>query len=488
MPDQNSPCISALLAAQRFTFERLFLLAARKEPQAYEQNDDQHHAAHGGGGVTIKTKECFVIAAVVLAALFVPTIAQAQAQSPVQRIATSPARPGQRIRSLDGKMLFPLASNVLGSDTAMHLGRGSESALDVSAPQGSPVYAACVGKVTKSASDNAGGYGNNIIVFCTETGLMVWTGHHDKLLVRAGQSVTPQTVIGTVGMTGMTSFSHIHVTLRMVRNGQWERPTIERYWPMQQFHWKPFASPTGASWVWGGAVASGQGVGQGSIAAHHPLRTHLWWILALCIILLLRTDVAAALVGLRGKGGALVSGMGAGFAGAGVFVCTILLLLMPATATVSAQVPTNDFQRAHAFTKGWEGWQCTEDGAHTFGGVTQATYSYYLMLNGLRPADVCTSLTKPQAEEIYYRLYWLESGANRLPWPLSAAHYDTAVGSGTGRANTILRQCLNGSLAEQFVCYQQQRVRFYSGMNRPQWYRNAWVRRTGDLTRLVTSH
>ena len=440
-----------------------------------------------GRGVAIETK-LFAYIVIAVVALFVPTIAQAQAQSPVQRIATSPARQGQRIRSLDGKMLFPLASNVLGSDTAMHLARDSESALDVSAPQGSPVYAACVGKVTKSARDNAGGYGNNIIVFCTETGLMVWTGHHDKLLVRAGQAVTPQTVIGTVGMTGVTSFSHIHVTLRTIVNGEWHRPTIERYWPMQQFHWRPFANPKGKPWVWGGAVASGQRAGQRTIAAH-PWRTHLWWVLALCIILLLRTDVAAALVGLRGKGGALVSGMGAGFAGAGVFVCTILLLLTPATATVSGQAPTNDFQRAHAFVKGWEGWQCTEDGAHTFGGVTQATYSYYLKMKGLRPADVCTSLTKQQAEEIYYRLYWLESGAHRLPWPLSAAHYDTAVGSGTGRANAMLRQCLNGSLAERFVCYQRQRIVFYLGMkNKTQSYRNAWVKRTNDLTRLVTSH
>ena len=428
-----------------------------------------------------------VCLAVVLLALFLPTVVQAQ--SPVQRIATSPVRPGQRIRSLDGKMLFPLASNVLGSDTAMHLGRGSESALDVSAPQGSPVYAACVGKVTKSARDNTGGYGNNIIVFCTETGLMVWTGHHDKLLVRAGQAVTPQTVIGTVGMTGVTSFSHIHVTLRMIRNGRWHRPTIERYWPMQQFHWRPFASPTGAPWVWGGAVASGQGNGPSMTSMTQPWRTHLWWVLALCIILLLRTDVAAALVGLRGKGGALVSGMGAGFAFAGVFVCTILLLLTPATATVSAQAPANDFQRAHAFVKGWEGWQCTEDGAHTFGGVTQATYSAYLMTKGLRPADVCRSLTQRQAAEIYYTMYWIESGAHRLPWPLSAAHYDTAVGSGTGRSRAILRQCMSGGLAEQFVCYQRQRIVFYLGMkNKTQSYRNAWVKRTNDLTRLVTSH
>ena len=320
---------------------------------------------------------------------------------------------------------------------------------------------------------------------------MVWTGHHDKLLVRAGQRVTPQTVIGTVGMTGVTSFSHIHVTLRTVVNGEWHRPVIEKFWPMQQFHWKPFASPKGQPWVWGGSVLAGQagGLTQHAMPIANPIRTSAWWVLAICIILLLRTDVAAALVGLRGKGGALVSGMGAGFAGAGVFVCTILLLLTPATATVSAQAPANDFQRAHAFVKGWEGWQCTEDGAHTFGGVTQATYSAYLMTKGLRPADVCRSLTQRQAAAIYYTMYWIESGAHRLPWPLSAAHYDTAVGSGTGRSRAILRQCMSGGLAEQFVCYQRQRIVFYRGMkNKTQSYRNAWVRRTNDLTRLVTSH
>ena len=384
-------------------------------------------------------------------------------------------------------MLFPLASNVLGSDSYMHLRRGSESALDVSAPQGSPVYAACFGRVIKSARDNAGGYGHNIIVLCTETGLMVWTGHHDKLLVRSGQAVTPQTVIGTVGMTGVTGFSHIHVTLRTVNGGgEWGRPTIERYWPMQQFHWKPFASPKGEPWVWGGAVASGNG--QGFVAAH-PWRVHLWWVLALCIVTLLRPDVAAAFIGVRDRRGAAVSGAGAGIAAVGVFACTFLLLVLPnrsVNASVSTQAGGRGFQQAHSFTKNWEGWQCTHDPVRTKGGVTQATYSYYLKMQELRPADVCRSLTQQQAEAIYYRLYWRESGAHLLPWPLSAAHYDTAVGSGPGRAKAMLRQCMGGSVAERFLCYQRQRVRFYSGMNLPQSYVSAWVRRTDDLTRLVT--
>ena len=429
-----------------------------------------------------------ICAAALLAVFIMPSAVRAQ--SPVANIATTSPRPGQRIRSNDGTMLFPLASNVIGSDTYMHLRRGSESALDISAPQGSPVYGVCHGKVIKSARDNAGGYGHNIIVQCNETGLMVWTGHHDRLLVRAGQGVTPQTVIGTVGMTGSTSYSHIHVTLRRVVNGDWHRPIIERYWPMQQFHWQPWASPKGQPWVWGGSVVAGQvgGLPPQAAPTSNPIRTSAWWVLAICIVLLLRTDVFAALIGVRGKGRGFVSGVGSGFAAVGIVGCTIILLLLPTSAPVVAQGSPNGFKQAHAFTKGWEGWRCTEDGHHTMGGVSQAAYTRYLMTNGLRPADVCKSLTRQQAANIYYTQYWLESGANRLPWPLSAAHYDTAVGSGPGRARGFLRQCMTGSAAERFVCYQQQRVSFYRGMNRPQSYNQAWVRRTNDLTRLVTNY
>lgn len=430
----------------------------------------------------------YILALAVLIAFLAPSTARAE--SPVSNMAKAPARSGQRIKSRDGAMLLPLASNVLGSDTYMHLKRRSETALDVSAPQGSPVYAACDGKVTKAAGDNAGGYGNNVIVLCKANGIMVWTGHHDKLLVSAGQTVSQQTIIGTVGMTGVTSFSHIHITLRRVENGKWHRPIIEKFWPMEQFHWSPFASPKGKAWVWSGSVSASQqnGLPQPGRTSS-PLRVHAWWVLAVCIVLLIRTDAAAAIVGLRGgKRGALASGMGAGFAAVGVVGCTLILLLTPtATATVAASPVTShtgDFQDAHKFTAGWEGWKCTEDGHHTMGGVSQPAYNAYRQRKGLRPADVCKSLTKAQSEQIYYEQYWLESGADRLPWPLSAAHYDTAVGSGPGRAREFLQQCPDGNVAQRFVCYQRVRINFYGSMKA---WQQPWINRTNDLTKLVTN-
>ncbi|MCH9663257.1 MAG: peptidoglycan DD-metalloendopeptidase family protein [Gammaproteobacteria bacterium] len=414
--------------------------------------------------------------AVVIAILWPTT---ARAKSPVASVASAPARHGQRIWSRDGVMLLPVASNVLGADTWMHLKRGSESAFDVSLPQGSPVYGACIGKVIKASGDNAGGYGNNVIVHCTANGVMVWTGHHDKLFVNAGQAVNQQTIIGTVGMTGQTSYSHIHITLRRVVNGKWQRPTIERYWPMAQFHWSPWASPKGKAWAWSGAIAS-QPMGRTS----HPLRTHAWWVLIVCLVLLVRSDVTAALVGLRGgQRGALVGGFGSGIAAIGVAVAVVILLVVPAPSTVAAQTTTGGFQQAHRFTKGWEGWKCTHDPVRTMGGVTQATYNGFLMRKGLQPADVCQRLTPQQAEHIYYTMYWVASGANRLAWPLAAAHYDTAVGSGVGRARGFLQQCMAGSVAQRFVCYQRQRLAFYQGMSS---YSKPWVRRTNDLTQLVT--
>ena len=445
-----------------------------------------HLLASGLGSMAMETVMKYILALIMVIAVFWPTAAQAE--SPVSSIAKSPARPGQRIKSKDGVMLLPLASNVLGSDTYMHLARGSETALDMSAPQGSPVYAACTGKVTKAAGDNAGGYGNNVIVLCKANGIMVWTGHHDKIFVRAGQTVNPQTVIGTVGMTGVTSFSHIHITLRRVVNGKWQRPTIEKFWPMEQFHWSPFASPSGEPWVWSGAVSTGNPKGLSRPGrTSSPLRVHAWWLLAICIVLLLRTDAAAAIVGQRGgKRGALASGMGAGFAAVGVVGCTLILLLTPTTTATASTVTshTGDFQDAHKFTARWEGWACTEDGHHTMGGVSQPAYNAYRQRKGLRPADVCKSLTKAQAEQIYYEQYWLESGANRLPWPLSAAHYDTAVGSGPGRAREFLQQCTDGNVAQRFVCYQRVRISFYSSMRA---WQQPWINRTNDLTKLVTN-
>lgn len=58
------------------------------------------------------------------------------------------------------------------------------------------------------------------------------------------------------------------------------------------------------------------------------------------------------------------------------------------------------------------------------------------------------AMTLADAEEIYYRFFWIRPGVYRLPEPFDAALFDQVVNAGEAAAVKLLQQALNETLAD----------------------------------------
>lgn len=110
-----------------------------------------------------------------------------------------------------GKFVFPLPNNTGISQYASWY----HMALDITAPFGTPIYAAENGTVTYvSVGTYDTGYGNNVWV-SNGSGIDTHYAHMKAVNVSAGQQVVAgQTVIGWVGLTGRTTGPHLHFEVR----------------------------------------------------------------------------------------------------------------------------------------------------------------------------------------------------------------------------------------------------------------------------------
>lgn len=422
--------------------------------------------------------------------------ASVSAESPIAKVANADRATTKRIRSNDDSWSIPIASNILGSDTFMHHARGSEKnggatsgAFDVSAPVGTFVYAPCAGVAKHVSSANEGGYGNNIQVECSSTGLIVWIGHLKEMMVKRGNSVDENTIIGTVGRTGMTSFNHIHITLRG-NNGK----RIEDHFDMSQFHWAPFASPGGNAFEWDGDTTSKTN-NFSKITSESVLMSGASLYGSLALLAIVSYVMLTYMIHALGKDYEPKSRrqfmMGSCHGILSLFIVFSLLtgfnqvLVVEANSTSQrmsemafqntvAELTGSDYSNALAFALSWEEWSCTYDPIKTMGGITQQTYDAWRKSKGFPTQDACKYLKKSEREMILRDNYWVASGADELQWPLSAAVFDTAIGSGPGRSKEFLKK------ASTFEEYQEVRMAFYKNMparNNPQ----SWVNRVNDL-------
>ena len=88
----------------------------------------------------------------------------------------------------------------------------NHKAIDIAGiPRGTPIYAACDGKVTFSGT--YGAYGKLVIVDCGG-GYECYCGHCSELLVEVGDRVEKGDTIAEVGMTGSASGNHLHFEMR----------------------------------------------------------------------------------------------------------------------------------------------------------------------------------------------------------------------------------------------------------------------------------
>lgn len=82
-----------------------------------------------------------------------------------------------------------------------------------------------------------------------------------------------------------------------------------------------------------------------------------------------------------------------------------------------------------------------DSGGATNGGVTQGVYDAWRHANGL-PLRSVKKIGDGEVEEIYRRRYWLAAKCDRLPWPLSLAHFDAAVNAGVSQAVKLLQRAV----------------------------------------------
>jgi murein DD-endopeptidase MepM/ murein hydrolase activator NlpD len=97
--------------------------------------------------------------------------------------------------------------------------------LDIGAAAGTPVRAALTGTVHFAGPDGSGplcnggyrGYGLAVVID-NGAGWQALYGHLSHIAVVAGQNVTEETIIGSIGDTGCTSGPHLHFGLRYEGN------------------------------------------------------------------------------------------------------------------------------------------------------------------------------------------------------------------------------------------------------------------------------
>ena len=100
------------------------------------------------------------------------------------------------------------------------------------------------------------------------------------------------------------------------------------------------------------------------------------------------------------------------------------------------------------------GWYVGDGG--TMYGIRAATLKEANKLNIVRETDV-RNITKGDAAKIYYRMYWIPSGAGNLDWPLNLVVFDAAVHAGVSKSRDLLRLAYRASQtdwSQKHVAYQ----------------------------------
>lgn len=116
-----------------------------------------------------------------------------------------------------GAFIWPAANHFLsGNDYySGHLG------VDIAAGEGSPVYAADAGVVTRATSGYNGGYGN-VVMIDHGNGFITLYAHLSQINVATCQGVGAGTMIGASGNTGNSFGAHLHFEVRL--NGGFINP------------------------------------------------------------------------------------------------------------------------------------------------------------------------------------------------------------------------------------------------------------------------
>ena len=114
-----------------------------------------------------------------------------------------------------GQFLWPVGGSDGGQISEMMYGYGGyygHSGIDITAPYGTPIYAAESGTVILASWYY--GYGNCVMIQ-HDNGMVTVYGHASYLHVYVGQQVTMGEIIADVGSTGQSTGNHCHFEVRL---------------------------------------------------------------------------------------------------------------------------------------------------------------------------------------------------------------------------------------------------------------------------------
>jgi murein DD-endopeptidase MepM/ murein hydrolase activator NlpD len=128
--------------------------------------------------------------------------------TPLKATLERPSMPEQQEKGREG-FVWP----VIGNITSRFGPRGEtfHDGIDISAAEGSPIWAVEKGEVMYS--DQLRGYGNLIIIRHPGGFISVYA-HNQRNRVQEGEKVAQGEVIGEVGSTGRVSSPHLHFEIR----------------------------------------------------------------------------------------------------------------------------------------------------------------------------------------------------------------------------------------------------------------------------------
>jgi murein DD-endopeptidase MepM/ murein hydrolase activator NlpD len=108
------------------------------------------------------------------------------------------------------QFLWPVSEGVVSSGFGIRNG-AMHDGVDITAPSGTPVYAADAGTVIFAGALH--GYGNTVIIQ-HDDGYATVYGHDERNLVREGERVSRGQQVGEIGRSGRTTGANLHFEVR----------------------------------------------------------------------------------------------------------------------------------------------------------------------------------------------------------------------------------------------------------------------------------
>lgn len=142
------------------------------------------------------------------------------------------------------------------------------------------------------------------------------------------------------------------------------------------------------------------------------------------------------------------------------------------------------FLRCHAITAAWEGgWSNhpADPGGKTMYGITEAVWLAWNKAKGILKPKPVREITRSEAEEIYYKNYWLAAGCDKLRPGVDLCTYDSSVNSGVSRGRKWLLASVGGSDVQTVKKMCAARLSFLRALSTFAVFGKGWVNRVTDV-------